>query len=150
MAGFSNYLRNKLIDFFHRGQAFTPPTSIFLALCSTQPNAASAGTELTGTGYARQEVLSAMTDWSGTQGSGTTTVSTGTSGITSNNNDIDFGTAGSAWGTAAYWEMYDAVTGGNRLLFGTIVDGAGTFTPRPIANGDPVSFPAAALQIPWA
>lgn len=127
----------------------TPPTSFWVALCTTAPTASTAGTAVSGTGYARQEVPATLTDWCGTQGSGTTDPSSGTSGVTSNNNIIDFGTAGSSWGTVSHWELYDASSGGNRLFFGTIVDGAGAPTPRSISSGDPVSFPVSALQVPW-
>lgn len=145
----SNYLRNKLIDWFHRGQTFTPPTSVFIALVSTTPSAGSAGTPLSGTGYARVEIASSLLNWAGSQGATTTTASSGTSGTTSNNAVVDFGTAGSAWGTASHWEAYDSLTGGNRLFFGEIVDGGGTPNPRSIVLGDPVSFPISALQIQW-
>jgi hypothetical protein len=150
MAGLTNYLRNNLIDWLMRGQTFTPPTSVFIALVTTTPNAATAGTEVSGTGYARVEVPTSLTDWCGTQGAGSTSASSGTSGTTSNNADIDFGTAGGAWGTVTYWEAYDAVTSGNRLMWGAIVDSGGVPTPRSIANGDPVKFPTSALSIPWA
>lgn len=149
MAALTNYLRNKLVDWFHRGQTFTPPATAYVNLTSTAPNAASAGTSLAGTGYARKAIASSLVNWAGTQSAGSTSASSGTSGLTSNNVVIDFGTAAAAWGTASHWELWDALTGGNRLLFGIIVDGTGTPTPRAIVLGDPVSFPAGTLQITW-
>ncbi len=149
-AGLTNYLRNKLIDWFHRGQAFTPPATIYIALVKTTPTAAAAGTEVTGTSYARQAVASTNTAWATTNAAGTTgTTSSGTSGTTSNNAAIDFGTAGSAWGTVTHWEAYDASSGGNRLMFGAITDPSGTPTPRTISSGDPVKWPISAFQIIW-
>lgn len=151
MPGMSNYLRNKIVDWFHRGVAYTPPATVYVALCSTAPTPSAAGTELSGTGYARQAVASSTAAWAATNGAGTTTnPSSGTTGTTSNNAAIDFGNAGAAWGTAAYWETYDASSGGNRLTYGTIVDGAGTPSPRVINNGDPVKFPAGSLKQAWA
>ena len=150
MAGLTNYLRNNLIDWFHRAQSFTPPSSVWIALVTTTPNAATAGTEVSGTGYARIEVPASLTDWCGTQGAGSTSASSGTGGTTSNNADIDYGTAGSSWGRVTYWEAYDDETAGNRLMWGAIVDSGGTPTPRSISNGDPVKFPTSSLQIPWA
>lgn len=149
MPGMSNYMRNKLVDFFHRGQSFTPPATVYMTLVSTGPTAATAGTPLAGTGYARQPVSASLAAWAGTQGAGTTAVSTGTTGQTSNNAVVDFGTAGSDWGTASHWEAYDALTGGNRLFWGEITDAVGTPTPRTIVTGDPVSFPISAMQIQW-
>lgn len=151
MAGMSNYLRNKIVDWLHRGQSFTPPTPVYIALCSTAPSPSSAGTELAGTGYARQSIAQSAAAMAATNGDGlTTTPSTGTTGITSNNAVVNYGTAGSAWGTASHWESYDAVTAGNRLNYGTIVDGAGAPTPRSISSGDPVSFPISALRWFWS
>jgi hypothetical protein len=149
MAGLSNYLRNKLIDWFHRSQAFAPPATVYIELCSTTPTASTAGTPLSGTGYARKPLASGLVNWAGTQADGTTAVSSGTSGTTSNNVDVDFGVAPAAWGTAASWEAYDALTSGNRLFFGTIVNGVGVATPRVINVGDPVKFPPAALRVEW-
>lgn len=151
MSGFSNYLRNKLIDLFHRGVAYTPPATVYVTLCSTAPSASAAGTELTGTGYGRVAVSQGTTQWAATNADGSTaSTSSGTSGVTSNNAAISFGTAGSAWGTASYWEVYDASSGGNRLFYGTITDAGGSPSPRSIASGDPVSFPISALRINWA
>lgn len=150
MAGFANYLRNKLIDFTLRGQAFTPPANVYVELCASQPTASTPGTPLSGTGYGRIAVPSTMASWAGTQGDGTTAASSGTSGVTSNNIEVDFGSAGAPWGTASNWELYDAPSGGNRLLYGLIVDGLGDPAPRSIAAGDPVKFPAGALRVQWS
>jgi hypothetical protein len=150
MASVTNYLRNKLLDFTFRGQVFVPPANTYVELVSTQPTASLAGSALAGAGYARVAIPASLAEWSGTQGDGTTGVSSGTSGVTSNNNDADFGVAGAAWGTASNWELYDAPTGGNRLLWGIIVDGLGTPAPRIISAGDPVKFPSGALRIQLA
>lgn len=144
--GMTNYLRNKLVDWALRAQSFAPPATVYIALVSTTPSAGVAGTPLSGTGYARQAVTSSLLNWSGTQGAGSTTASSGTSGTTSNNAVIDYGTAGSDWGTATHWEIWDSLAGGNRLWWGEIVDGVGVPTSRTIVTGDPVSFPVSALQ----
>lgn len=149
MAGMSNFLRNKIHDWLHRGQAYSPPATIYVALCTSAPSASIAGTEVAGAGYARVALPQDMTKVSGTQGSGTTTVSTGTGGEVSNNVAVDFGTAGADWGSpdpVGWWETYDAASGGNRLEYGTIVNGSGVASPRTIVTGDPVSFPIGALK----
>ena len=151
MPGMTNYLRNKVVDWFHRGVAFTPPDPLYLRLCSTAPSAAAAGTELTGTGYAAVSIAKSTTAWAATNADASTAnPSTGTNGTTSNNAVVNFGTAGSAWTTASHWELWDAASGGNRCLYGEIVDGAGSPSPRSIASGDPVSFPISALRVIWA
>lgn len=145
MPGFSNYLRNKIVDWLLRGKAFTPPATVYVALCSTAPTAATAGTEIS---PSRIAINCSTTAWAATNGDGTTTdPSSGTTGTTSNNAIVDFGTAASDWGTASHWELYDAATSGNRLIYGTIVDGNGDAAPRSIVNGDPVSFPISYLRI---
>lgn len=150
MAGFSNYLRNKLIDLVLRGLPFSGPATMYLELCSSQPTPSVAGAPLSGTSYGRVPITSSLTEWAGTQGDGTTAASSGTSGVTSNNNPADFGTAGAAWGTASHWELYDASSGGNRILWGVIVDGLGVAAPRIISAGDPVKFPAGALRVQFS
>lgn len=152
MSGFSDYLRNKVIDWLQRGQTFVPPSTIYIALYTSAPSAAAAGTEIStsGTGYGRSSITSSLLNWAGTQAALSTAVSSGTNGTTSNNSAISFGTATTSWGTISHWEAYDASTGGNRLFFGTIVDGTGAASPRSVAAGDPVSFPASAVQAIWA
>lgn len=149
MAGLTNFTVNKIIDWFHRGQSYAPPATVYIELCSTTPTASAAALALSGTGYARIPIASSLINWAGTQADGTTAASSGTSRTTSNNVDIDYGVAPAAWGTASHWEAYDALTAGNRLYFGTIVNGIGVATPRVINVGDPVSFPPAALRIEW-
>lgn len=152
MPGLTNYLRNKIVDWMHRGVAFTPPTSMFLRLCSTEPNPAAAGTEVAGTDYSPQEIDSDTTSWAATNAPGSTAgTSTGTNGNTSNNATVDFGIAGAGgWTTASHWELWDAASGGNRLFYGVIVDGDGVPTPRSISEDDPVSFPPGSLLVIWA
>jgi hypothetical protein len=80
--------------------------------------------------------------FSGTQGVGTTTASSGTSHKISNNQAVDFGIAGSAWGSASYAVLYDALTAGNALLYADIDGGA-----LVIATSTPVAFDASTLFI---
>ena len=148
----SNFLRNKIIDWFHRAQTYTPPANVYIALCTTAPVAGTGGTEVStsGTGYARQAIASSLTDWAGTQGATTTAASSGTTGTTSNNLTLSFGSATISWGTISHWEAYDAPTGGNRLFYGTIVDAGGAPTPRAVGAGDPVAFPLSAIVNIWS
>lgn len=151
MPGMTNYLRNKVVDWFHRQVTYTPPTSHWVALVTTTSSAGTPGTEVTGTGYARIEIVLSATSMASTGADGSTTnPSAGTTGKTSNNALVDWGTAGGSWGTVVGYELWDAVTGGNRLMFGPIVDSTGTPATRSIASGDPVSFPISAMAIFWA
>ena len=78
--------------------------------------------------------------WAGTQGSGTVLASTGTSHTTSNNAAVNFGTAASNRGTAAFVGLFDASTGGNCWVWLPI-------TPFAINSGDTPSIDAGALQV---
>lgn len=138
MSDLTDYAENRLTDAVLRGQSWSLPPSLYVGLASDATDAAIV--ELGGTGYARQPIARALTSWAGTQGPGTTLASSGTSHATSNNITVDFGTAGSAWGTANAAVLYDAATAGNPLII---------FQRSPaivIGSGDPVSLPAGTLS----
>ena len=136
----SNYLVNKDIDYILRAQTFTAPTTVYIALATTTGSAAACGTEVSGGSYARVAVTSGLTAWAGTQGSGTTTASSGTSGQTSNNSSITFPAPTANWGTVTSFCMFDASTAGNLLLQAALT------TSKTVNNGDSApSFSAAAL-----
>lgn len=141
MASLSNYLQNKLIDALLRGQSYTMPATVYVALFTAAPTAAGGGTEVTGNAYARVAVASSLANWAGTQAAGSTSASSGTSGQTSNNNTINFPTpTPSGWGTVVDVALFDASSGGNMLLFGALS------VSKTINAGDVVDFPAAALS----
>lgn len=209
MPGTSDYLANKLADWELRGQAFTPPATVYVALlicskgplarstayasgdtvsyvaadganhlykCTTagttaasapsypgnpgeaitdgtavfteQSDALAAGTaevEPSGGSYARVAVACSLANWSGTQGAGTTTASSGSTAAISNNNAITFTTPTANWESAGaeIWGFatYDAATSGNLLRWG------GLTADQIINTGNSVSFAAAALAL---
>lgn len=114
MSQLSDYAENKLTDMI-RGQAWTLAASLYLGLASAASD--SAVTELSGTSYGRVGMTRNLTNWAGTQGAGTTAASSGTSHGSSNNVAINFGTAGTAWGTANFVVVFDAATAGNVVCF---------------------------------
>lgn len=113
----SDYLENKLIDHVFRGQAYTAPATIYVALFTSACSDASGGTEVTGGSYARPGLATSLANWAGTQSAGSTTASTGTGGTTSNNAVINFATPSAGWGTVTYIGLMDAVTSGNLLAW---------------------------------
>lgn len=131
MSQLTNYAENKLADFV-RGQGLTLPGNWYIALGTAASD--SAFTEMTGTAYARISYARSLANWAGTQGAGTTVASSGTSHATTNNNIVNFGTAGSAWGTATQVGIFDASTAGNCWMYLTLD------APLAIGNGDGVSF----------
>jgi hypothetical protein len=141
MANMSDYLENKVIDWIIRAQAFSPPSPVYVALFTVTPSDSGGGTEVAGNNYARVAVTSSLANWAGTQGSGTTTASTGTNGTTSNNAQINFPTPSASWGTVVAIGIFDALTNGNLLFWGPLT------INKVINNGDVVDFPAATLTI---
>jgi hypothetical protein len=144
MSAMSDYLENKLIDQIFRGQAFTFPATVYIGLLTAAPTDAGGGTEVTGGAYARASIGSSLANWAGTQGAGTTVASSGTSGNTSNNAVISYATPTASWGTVTHFGIYDALSGGNLLFWGTLT------TAKTINIGDIVQFPAASLSFTLA
>lgn len=150
MAANTDLFENKLIDFLFRGQALgltgasaaagTGPTTLYVGLITAAGTDAAVGTEVVGGSYARVAVTSSLANWAGTQAAASTTVSSGTSGTTSNNNAITFPAPTAAWGVVVEFGIFDAATGGNELIR------AALGTSKTINNGDAApSFVAGSL-----
>jgi hypothetical protein len=139
----SNYWQNSLaIDNAFRGQTYTQLTSIYIALATTSGSAAACGTEVstTSTGYARVAVAATLAAWAGTQSAGSTAVSSGTGGTTSNNAAITFGSPTASWGSIVSFCAYDASTAGHMLFQANLT------TAKTVNSGDAApSFAAGAL-----
>lgn len=142
MSSMTDYLENKIADYLFRGQAYTAPANIYVALYTAAPSDAGGGTEVTGGGYAR--VAIAPAGWNGTHGN-TTGASSGTSGQISNAGAVPFAAPTANWGTATHFALFDAATGGNMLFQAALT------TARTINSGDaaPV-FNAGALTITFS
>lgn len=118
--GVSDYLSNKLIDEFFRGQLYPWPSSIYGALYTTAPTDAGGGVEVAAGDYDRVELESTLTALSGTHGAGTTDASSGTGGRISNNASLAYPDPITAWGDVLAQGWKDAATSGNLLLWGTL------------------------------
>lgn len=125
MAEFSNYLENALIDAVLRNTSYTSPTTVYVALYTTDPTDADTGTEVSGNAYARQSV----------------TFSSPSNGSTSNSLAVEFPQATGSWGTVSYIGLRDALSGGN-LLFHTALDASKT-----ISTGDVFRIAAGSLTV---
>jgi hypothetical protein len=137
--------QNALIDSLLRGQPLAAPATWYVALVTTLGNANAAGTEVSGSGYARASVSSSFSTWSGTQGGGSVLASSGTSGMVSNNGDIFFPAPTGDWGTVLGYELWDQPSGGNRWLSGKLSSSVS------ILNGSGARrFAAGALTISMA
>jgi hypothetical protein len=125
MANISDYYENKFIDHMLRAVAFTPPSTIYLALYTAAPTDAGGGTEVSGGSYARQSF----------------TLSAASGGATSNSADITFPTATANWGTIVAVGIFDASTNGNLLMWGTLT------TSKTVSSGDTFKIAAGDLDI---
>src|SRR5574337_212240 len=150
MAAMSDFMENKLIDWFFRAQAIgitgatagagTGPATLYVGLYTANPTDAAGGTEVTGGSYARVSVTSSLANWAGTQAAASTTASSGTSGTTSNNGAITFPAPTANWGTITGVGIFDAVSGGNLLIWSALT------ANKTVNNGEAApSFAAAAL-----
>lgn len=114
MSEMSNYLENALINATLRNTAYTSPTTVYVALHTTDPQDDASGAEVSGGSYAR----TSATFGAPSDGTSTTTA------------DITFPTATASWGTVTHIGIWDASTSGN-LLYHTPLD-----TQKAIDSGD--------------
>lgn len=106
MAAMSDYLENAIINATLRGQAYTPPSTVYLALYTSDPTDAKTGTEVSGGAYARQSI----------------SFSAPVNGTASSSADVLFPVATAGWGTVTHIGILDAATGGNFLYHGQLTN----------------------------
>ena len=100
------------------------PTAWYLGLFTAAPGESGGGTELSGSGYARQSI--------------TFTVSANNA---SNNAAIEFPTASGSWGTITHVAVFDASTSGNMIAYASLT------ASKTIDTGDVLRVPANDLDI---
>jgi hypothetical protein len=128
MAEMSNYLETALINGTLRATSYTAPTTVYVALYTTDPTDADTGTECSGTSYARQSV----------------TFGAPSNGVSTNSAAVEFPQAGGSWGTITHIGIRDALTTGN-LLYHTPLDASKT-----IATGDVFRIATSSLSVTLA
>lgn len=114
MAEMSNYLENALINATLRNTSYTSPTTVYVALYTSDPTDADTGTEVSGGSYARVAV----------------TFGAPSNGVSTNSANVEFAAATGSWGTITHIGLRDALTTGN-LLYHTPLD-----TSKTISSGD--------------
>lgn len=105
--GFSNYMKNALLDHLLGGVPLTLLTHLYFGYMTTVPTDAAAGTEPSGNGYARVGVVNNPPNFPETLPGGTKF----------NAQRINFAEATGNQGTAAYVGVWDAATAGNFLAW---------------------------------
>ncbi len=129
MAGFSDYLEDKVLDHVFGGVAYTQPTK-HVALYTVAPTDTGGGTEVTGGAYARQ--------------TSTFNVS-GTSPTTATNAAaVEYPTATADYGTVVAVGIFDALSSGNLLAYANLT------ASKVVSTGDVFRFNAGDLDITLA
>lgn len=99
MAEMSNYLEAALINATLRNTSYTSPTTVYVALFTSDPTDAGSGTEVSGGSYARVAV----------------TFGAPSNGVSTNSANVEFPVCTSSWGTITHIGIMDALTTGNLL-----------------------------------
>lgn len=128
MAQMSNYLENALINGVLRNTQYTVPSTVYLALYTTDPTDADTGTECTLGSYSREAI----------------TFSAPSNGGTSNSADIVFQTVTSGTATITHIGIRDALTGGNLLFHAPLS------TPRTLTVASAMVVPVNQLTVTLA
>lgn len=128
MAAISTYLANKLLDHTLRGIPYTAPTTVYVALYTSDPGPENTGTEVSGGGYTRVKAV----------------FKASSGGQITLDRDVEFPVATATWGTVTHIGIMDSPTGGNLLYFMPLSN------PKFIDTGDQLKIPAGQLTINMA
>lgn len=121
MAGnLSDWSEAALLDWLMGGSSPTRPTARHVGLFTAAPNDAGGGTEVSGSGYARQ---AATFDAAASPG-----------GTTQNSGAVTFTASGGSWGTITHIGIFSASTGGNLLWHGPLS------ASKTVGDGDSLTF----------
>ena len=120
MAALSDYSEKLLLDWAMTTGSATRPTAWYVALYTAAPSDSGGGTEVSGSGYARQSVTFGAAATPG--------------GTTSNTGAVSFTASGGAFGTVVAIGIFDAVSSGNLLWHGNIT------ASKTVDDGDTLEF----------
>lgn len=134
MAGFTNYLEDKVIGHLFGGTAYNAPTTWYVGLQTASPSDSAGGTEVSGGAYARQSVA-----W---------TVTSGGIAQASNTAALTFPAATTDWGTVTHAGVYDAASGGNLVAYEQLTKtDFTTANPKTVNTGDIFKIDAGNLKV---
>ena len=114
MSALSDYAELKVLDHTLGTTAWSMPATVYLGLSVASMGDDASGTELSGSGYARQSISFASAS----------------SGSASTDATVTSPTATGSWGSVGYWSLWDASSGGNMLMHGAFT------TAKTVGNGD--------------
>ena len=126
MAALSNFAENEMLDHMLGTGAYTAPSNVFLSLWTSDPTDAGSGTEISGNGYARQDI----------------NFGAASGGVATSSGVVTFPTAsGGSWGNLTHIGLHDAVSSGNLLFHGSLT------AAKTISDGDVMQIANGAITI---
>ena len=128
MSQMSNYLENELLDHALGTGSFTMPATVYLALYTSNPADDNSGTEVSGSGYARNAI----------------TFGAAASGAATNSSQETFTASGGSFGTVTHIGLLDASTAGNLLVYGALT------SSKTIADGESLVFATSSITVTFA
>jgi len=120
MAALSDHAEALLLDWLMTNGTATRPTAWYVGLYTAAPSDSGGGTEVSGSGYAREAVTFAA--------------ATSPGGTTSNTGAVTFTASGGNWGTITHIGIHDALSGGNLLWHGAMT------ASKIVNDGDTLEF----------
>ena len=120
MAALSDHAEKLLLDWMMTTGSATRPTAWYVGLFTAAPSDSGGGTEVSGSGYAREAATFAAASSPG--------------GTTSNTGDVSFTASGGNWGTITHIGIFDASSSGNLLWHGSMT------ASKIVNDGDTLQF----------
>jgi hypothetical protein len=130
MAGFSDYLEDKVLEHVFGGNAYSAPSTLYVALYTVAPTDTGGGTEVSGGGYVRK---TATFNVSGTNPT-----------TASNASAVEYPTATANYGTVVAVGIFDALSSGNLLAYANLT------TSKVVSTGDVFRFNTGDLDVTLA
>lgn len=125
MAAFSDAAETLIANFIANAQTATRPTAWFLALFTVAPSDSGGGTEVSGSGYARQAI----------------TFGAASSGVVANTSTHTFTASGGSWGTVTHYGIFSASSAGTLYWHGALG------TSRTVADTESLTVAAGAFTL---
>ncbi len=121
----SDYLEAAVLNAVLRNVSYTSPSTVYVALYTASPSDVGGGTEVTGGSYARQII----------------TFSAPSGGVCASSGSVTFPVATADWGTVVAMGIFDALSAGNLLYYGTLA------ASKSVLTNDQISFANAAITV---
>ena len=130
MAGFTDYLEDKVLEHVFGGNAYSAPSTLYVALYTVAPTDTGGGTEVSGEAYARQTAAFTVSGTNPTQAS--------------NSAAVEYPTATANYGTVVAVGIFDASSSGNLLAYANLT------ASKVVSTGDVFRFNSGDLDVTLA